>query len=167
MRPAGGEVKLLRSLSSEILMALLGSPQFCSGAASSVRISTLNVRSLNYTGAVTLLDSELRRWNIQIAGLQEVRWPLRRDKVWRLFLWSGRQDGSRREGVALVVPNRRMSTCVAWTLVMERLLHGRCKHSIGYLNVIVAYATTEAADQQDKDFYAQLDSCSGCVGGTT
>jgi len=32
VRPAGGDVRLPRSLSSEILIALLGSPQFCSGA---------------------------------------------------------------------------------------------------------------------------------------
>ena len=115
-----------------------------------VRISTLNVRSLNYTGAVTLLDSELRRWNIQIAGLQEVRWQGSGEMKCgdSTFLWSGRQDGCRREGVALVVPNRWMSTCVAWTPVTERLLHGRFKHSVGYLNVIVAYAPTEAANQQ-------------------
>ena len=34
----------------------------------------LNIRTLNFTGAATLLDQELQRWNIQLVGLQEVKW---------------------------------------------------------------------------------------------
>jgi len=37
-------------------------------------VCTLNTRSLNFTGAATLLDQELQKWNIQLAGLEEVRW---------------------------------------------------------------------------------------------
>ncbi len=126
-----------------------------------LRICTLNVRSLNYTGAAAVLDIELRKWNIDIAALQEVRWPGSGEITVgdTSFLWSGRQDGSRREGVAMAVASKLMSTCVAWAPVNERLLYGRFKHSIGYLSVIAAYAPTEAAALQDKeDFYAQLES---------
>jgi len=126
-----------------------------------MRICTLNVRSLNYTGASAALDLELRRWNIQIAGLQEARWPgsgeMRVGDT--TFLWSGRADGCRQEGVALAVASRMMASCVAWAPVNERLLHGRFRHSIGYLSVIVAYAPTESASRSSKeDFYSQLEA---------
>ena len=39
-----------------------------------LRVCTLNTRTLNSTGAATLLDQELQRWNIEVAGLQEVRY---------------------------------------------------------------------------------------------
>jgi len=66
---------------------------------------TLNTRTLNFTGAATLLDQELQRWNIQVAGLQEVKW-LDSGKVSigdTAFIWSGRNDGKHQKGVALAV----------------------------------------------------------------
>jgi len=39
-----------------------------------LRVCTLNTRTLNSTGAAMILDQELQRWNIQLVGLQEVRW---------------------------------------------------------------------------------------------
>ena len=39
------------------------------------RVCTLNVRTWNDLGGKELLDAELRKFNIRIAGLQEVRWP--------------------------------------------------------------------------------------------
>ena len=124
-----------------------------------VRLCTLNVRSLNYTGAAALLDIELRKFKIAIAGLQEVRWPGSGEMCvgGTTFLWSGRQDGGRQEGVALAVDSRMMSTCVSWTPASERIVHGRFRHSIGYLSVIAAYAPTEGSTHQDKEaFYEQL-----------
>lgn len=47
----------------------------------------LNVCTVNSTGAVTLLEHELSRYNIDIAGLHEARW-LGRSTV----LWSERDD---------------------------------------------------------------------------
>jgi len=39
-----------------------------------LRVCTFNTRTLNYTGAATFLDHELQKWNMQLAGLQGVRW---------------------------------------------------------------------------------------------
>jgi len=65
----------------------------------------LNIRTLNFTGAATLLDQELQRWNIQVAVLQEVRWLDSREVSIgeTAFMWSGRNDGKHQEGVALAV----------------------------------------------------------------
>jgi len=62
-----------------------------------------------------LLDEELQRWNIQVAGLQEVRW-LDSGEVSigdNAFIWSGRNDGKHQEGVALAVQRKLMSACIS------------------------------------------------------
>ena len=114
-----------------------------------LRVCTHNTRSLNFTGAATLMDLELQRWNIQLVGLQEVRWPDSGTKNVSdtTFLWSGRKDGYHREGVALAIHRKLMPTCVSWTPVDERILSARFRHTAGHISVIVAYAPTECADK--------------------
>jgi len=120
----------------------------------------LNTRTLNFTGAATLLDQELQRWNIQVAGLQEVRW-LDSGEVnigGTAFIWSGRNDGKHQEGVALAIQRKLMSACVSWTPINERLLRARFRHASGFLSFIVESAPTENADTSVKEqFYADLE----------
>ena len=56
-----------------------------------LQICTLNVKTLTAAGAATLLDRELTRLNIGIAGLQEVCWlgSGELSAGSRKFLWSG------------------------------------------------------------------------------
>jgi len=79
----------------------------------------LNTRTLNFTGAATILDQELQRWNIQLAGLKEVRWldSGEANVGDTVFLWSGRTDGCHQDGVALAVQRKLMSSCISWTPV--------------------------------------------------
>ena len=101
-----------------------------------------------YMGSYTLLDLELQSWNIQLTGLQEVRWPDSGTKNVSdtTFLWSGRKDGYHREGVALAIHRKLMPTYVSWTPVDEHILSARFRHTAGHISVIVAYAPTECAD---------------------
>jgi len=125
-----------------------------------LRVCTLHTRTLNFTGAATLLDQELQKWNIQLAGLQ-VRWLGSGETVVgdATFVWSGREDNRHQEGVALAVHRKAMSACVSRTPINERLLCARFKHSCGHLSVVVAYVPTESTNTADKDqFYAQLDA---------
>ena len=64
-----------------------------------LQVCTLNVRTLTATGAATLLDKELARLDIGIAGLQEVRWLGSGELSAgdRKFLWSGGPDGPDRQ----------------------------------------------------------------------
>jgi len=120
----------------------------------------LNTQTLSFTGAATLLDQELHRWNIQVAGLQEVRWLDSREVSIgdTAFIWSGRNDGKHQEGVALAVQRKLMSACISWTPINERLLRARFRHATGFLSLIVAYAPTENADTSVKEqFYADLE----------
>ena len=86
-----------------------------------MNVCTLNTQTRNSTGAATLLDQELQRWNIQVAGLQEVRW-LDSGEVSigdTAFIWSGRNDGKHQEGVALAIQRKLMSACVSVTFMSE------------------------------------------------
>ena len=64
-----------------------------------------------------------------------MRWPDSRTKNVgdTTFLWSGRKDGYHREGVALAIHRKLMPTCVSWTLVDERILSARFRHTAGHL----------------------------------
>ena len=109
-------------------------------------------------GAATLLDLELQRWNIQLTGLQEVRWPDigTKNVSDTTSLWSGRKDGCHREGVALAIHRKLMTMCVSWIPVDECNLSARFRHTASHISV-VAYAPTECADRQTKeDFYTRV-----------
>jgi len=123
---------------------------------------TWNVRTLWKTGAARLLVEQLSRARINLMGLQEVRWhdsgELRIDNY--TLLWSGPPTGSPRcAGVALAMDQLAARSLISWHPINPRLLSAVFQHSLGLLQVIVAYAPTEEASQYDKDtFYQDLDS---------
>ena len=87
-------------------------------------VHLIHAHSILRRQLATLLDLELQQWNIQLVGLQEVRWPDSGTKNVgdTTFLWSGRKDGYHREGVALAIHRKLMPTCVSWTSVDECIL---------------------------------------------
>ena len=126
-----------------------------------LQVCTLNVRTLTATGAATLLDKELARLDIGIAGLQEVRWLGSGELSAgdRKLLWSGGPDGGTRQyGVALAITHRLYSSLLSWKPISDRLLMARFAHTRGFLSVVVTYAPTEDSSAADKDtFYRDLD----------
>jgi len=101
------------------------------------------------------------KWSIQLAGLQEVRWPNSGETSINntTFFWSGRQDGLRKEGVALALPSNLISACVAWAPVSECLLFARFKHSLGHVSVVICYAPTNCTQTAIKEqFYVYLEA---------
>ena len=100
-----------------------------------LRVCMPNMRTLNFTGAATLLDQEMQKWNIQLAGVEEVRWLGSCETTVGdiTFFWSGREDNRCQQGVALAVSRKVMSACVSSTPINERLLRPRFKRSAGHL----------------------------------
>ena len=124
-----------------------------------LRVCTLNVRTLNALGGKELLAVELRKFNIGIAGLQEVRWPssgeLRDGDT--TYLWSGRKDRKRSEVVVFAMAPAAAGSLESCTPINERLLTARFQHQRGQLTAIVICAPTEDADQAKDSFYGELD----------
>ncbi|KAI8516766.1 hypothetical protein Bbelb_053470 [Branchiostoma belcheri] len=110
-------------------------------------------------GSADLVANELSRLNITIAGLTEVRWPGSGTCSANGFtyLWSGRDDGLHRQGVALALAPSAHRSLVFWKPVSNRLLLARLRHQHGRISIIVAYAPTDVASEDDKDeFYTNL-----------
>ena len=125
------------------------------------RVGTWNVRTLLETGAATILATELAKAKINVMALQEVRWPDIGEATCGsyTFLWSGPIPGApRRAGVALALDSTATASMLAWHPISDRLLTARFRHCFGYLSIVVAYAPTNDANDDDKDaFYQQLE----------
>ena len=125
------------------------------------RVGTWNVRTLLETGAATILASELAKAKIKMMALQEVRWPDSGETTCGsyTFLWSGPTTGAPRSaGVALALDSSAIAAMISWHPISDRLLTARFKHNFGYLSIVVAYAPTNDANDDDKDtFYQQME----------
>ena len=125
------------------------------------RIGTWNVRSLLEPGASRLLVDELEAAHVAIMGLQEVRWSQSGETAVGNYhlLWSGPPEGQPRfGGVALALNPAAYSALKSWFPVSNRLLVAKLQHRFGTLSVVVAYApTNEASDDDKDDFYASLE----------
>ena len=75
------------------------------------------------------------------------------------MVFSGRQDGSTREGVGLALAPKAEAVLRCYQAVSSRILTGEFPTRRGPLLVVVVYATTDQSNAEDKDlFYSDLDS---------
>ena len=73
------------------------------------------------------------------------------------IIWSGRQDDNHQEGVALIAEKKTAKTILQWKPINERLLYVRFNSKFAKLSVIVAYAPTDVAEEEEKEeFYTKL-----------
>ena len=120
-----------------------------------------NVLSQREDDHLSLLSSELKRLDISIAALCEVRRPDCGEIMvgGYTYYWSGRSDGYHAQGVAVAVSNKLTPMIIEVTPVNERIMRRRIRHSLGVGSLVSVYALTEASDLTIKDtFYAALKS---------
>ena len=121
-----------------------------------------DLQQINDCRKTAVIDSELRRLNIDIAALQETR--LAADGMLRendyTFFWQGRSiEEPRLHGVGFAVKNSLLPMIVPPTGGSERILSLCLSTSSGMVNVISAYAPTLCSPQEMKDqFYEDLDN---------
>ncbi|XP_045494840.1 craniofacial development protein 2-like [Colias croceus] len=126
------------------------------------RFASWNVRSLYRPGAIYQLLTELKRYHITIAALQEVRWPgngeCALDDGFMLF-YSGNLDGKHINGTGFMVANKNVSSVLRFDAISERICVLRLKGKFSNITIINAYAPTELADEETKDsFYDDLEN---------
>ena len=90
-----------------------------------------NVPSRREVDPLSLLSSQLKRLNISIAALSEVRRPdcgeiITGGYTW---YWSGHSDGYHAQGVAASVSNKLTPMTIEVTPVNERIMRLRIRHS--------------------------------------
>ena len=108
-----------------------------------------------------LLSSEIKRLDIGISALSEVRRPDCGEIMvgGYTYYWSGRSDGYHTQGVAVAVSNKLTTMIIEVTPVNERIMRLRIRHSLGVISLVSVYSPTEASDLTVKDtFYAKLES---------
>jgi hypothetical protein len=74
-----------------------------------------------------------------------------------VLIFSGRSDGVRREGVAIVLSKKMKNPLISYTPVSERVMTARLHSKHINISVTVVYAPTEDAESNTKDaFYREL-----------
>ena len=124
-----------------------------------LQIATWNVLSLYRAGLGREVVTELKKYKVDIAAMQEVRWPgIGECKICGFkLLYTGRQDDVHREGVALCLSPRAQRALIEFKPINERLLSARFKGKWFDITVLVVYAPTEDGEDAEKDrLYGQL-----------
>ena len=114
----------------------------------SLQVCAWNVLFQRENDHLYLLSSELKRLNISIAALSEVRRPDSGEIMegGYTFYWYGRSGGCHAHRVAVAVSNKLTPMIIEVTPVKERIISLRIHHSLGVISLVSIYAPTEASD---------------------
>ena len=126
-----------------------------------LKLASWNVRSLYRAGCAQTLERELLEYGIEIAALQEVRWPGtgKCDLEKGAITYSGREDGLHQEGVGFYLSKRAMGAVEEFEAISSRIAKLRLDTKWFKVTIVSAYAPTEISDDQEKDnWYDQLQS---------
>ena len=101
-----------------------------------------NVLSLREDDQLSLLSSELKGLDIDIAALSEVRSPDCGEIMAGGYTnyWSGRSDGYHAQRVAVAVSNKLTPMIIEVTPVNERIMRRRIHHFLGVVFLVSVYA---------------------------
>ncbi|XP_048487060.1 uncharacterized protein LOC105395445 [Plutella xylostella] len=127
-----------------------------------LRLASWNVRSLNKDGALYQLTNELTRHKINIAALQEVRWPGQGEcelENGAVLFYSGNSSGHHINGTGFIANKDATKNIIRFDAISERLCVLRVKSRFSNITIVNAYAPTESASEEAKDiFYDELES---------
>lgn len=124
-----------------------------------IRVATWNVRSLFQAGKLNNVTQEMKRLNINILGLSEVRWPGSGSCAAEggTFYYSGNDDRDHYNGVGIILDKLTSMSVINFVPYSDRIMMIQLQTKIGRMNLIQVYAPT--ADKNDDEieiFYEQL-----------
>ena len=124
---------------------------------SPTKIGTWNVRTLYGTGRLAQVVAEMKRCQLGILGISEMRWKdsgsMVSDGV--SVFYSG---GNKHEkGVGILLSQEVSKAMISWEPISDRIITTRLQAQHTKVTIIQGYAPTNAAIDQDKnEFYEQL-----------
>ena len=124
---------------------------------------TWNVLSLTSSSSQLFQLSQcISDYRLDLLGITETHIPGTGSELLdngSLLIHSGRVDGIRRQGVGLSLSKRIKNSLISYMPISERMLTARLHSKHLNISVVVVYAPTEVASDNDKDkFYQQLSS---------
>ncbi|XP_060519748.1 craniofacial development protein 2-like [Cylas formicarius] len=125
------------------------------------RIATWNARSMFEAGKVHNAIKEMRRLNIEILGISEMRWP-RSGQVQiegHQVLYAGNDDRNHYNGVGIIVNEEVKGAIKAFAPISDRVILLQLNAHPFNVNIIQTYAPTcDHSDEEVELFYMHLDS---------
>ena len=138
-----------------------------SSASTSLRIGSWNVRTLYEAGKCKQALSETHRNKLDILGISESHWTQfgqKRFQTGEEILFSGKDQGPHREGVALILSKTAKKTLRGWEAQGSRIIMASFSTTNKRINmnIIRIYAPTNDDDEEEKDnFYNRLQTVIG------
>ena len=124
------------------------------------RVGCWNVRTLYQTGKLAQVIKEMQSYKIELLGVSETRWTgsgSRKLLSGHHILYSGRADDHHSRGVGIITTGEVHKSLLEWKPISERIIKARYNSKFAKLSVIVCYAPTEDAEDEEKDtFYDEL-----------
>lgn len=111
------------------------------------------------TGKMMELISELKRYDISVAALQEIRWSGKGEikKKDCTIIYSGEKK-SGQKGVAFMIFGELKNKIIETKMISGRLAYLRIQAKPYNISLLNIYAPTENADKEDKDtFYEEME----------
>ena len=133
-----------------------------SSAKNSLRIASWNVRTLYEAGKCKQAINEMHRNKLHILGISESHWiqfGQKRLQTGEEILFSGKDQGPHREGVALILSKAAKKTLRGWEAHGSRIIMASFSTTNKRINmnIVQIYAPTNDDDDEEKDnFYNRL-----------
>lgn len=121
---------------------------------------TWNIRTLYRAGALTSIMSEIKKYNVQVTAVQEIRWHGSGIDEYKshTVLYSGKSGGTHEHGVAFIVDNSIRNNIIDFIPVNKRICIIRLRMKFFNIAMVNIYAPTEEKEANLKDeFYQQLE----------
>ena len=112
---------------------------------------------------LNILTKTMKERDIRIAGLAETHWSSETEELFEhngyAIFHSGRKDGIKRQGVAIVVESTLANSITSYEMISERLITVKLNLSTESITIIQVYAPdTSYPDEAVDDFYHCLQS---------
>lgn len=125
-----------------------------------MKIGTWNARSLFAAGKLDNIVMEMKRLNVNILGVSDVRWAGSGSCTTNngTFYYSGNNDPKHLYGVGVIVDKNITGSVLSFTPYSDRVMLLQLKTHFGNMNIIQTYApTADKEDNEVEEFYAELD----------
>ena len=125
---------------------------------SRLRLGTWNVRTMYEQGRCAQIVKEMKRYNLSILGISEMRWNTfgsLRTRTGETILFSGNpnDDDPHVKGVGLILSKVAADSLMEWDPVSERIITARFASKCQNMSLIQVYAPTNEAKDEDKEAF--------------